>query len=139
MKKQWQDVIQAVLDRNMDVKRAARILNRSIRQVYRLVSKARKEGLSSIVHGNIGRSPSNKIDEEVWSQVLFLAQTLYRNANDHQLQKILEEEHNLKLSRESLRKKLRASGINPRAKPSNQQQEYKGALGQAQYREHKRS
>lgn len=137
MKKQWQDVIQAVLDQRMNVERAARILNRSIRQVYRLVSKARKQGLSNIVHGNIGRSPSNKIGEEVWSQVLFLARTRYRNANDHELQRILEEEHNLKLSRESLRKKLRASGINPRVKTSHRQQEYNGSPGH-HYREHKR-
>lgn len=137
-KKQWRDVIQDVLDRRIDVKRAARILNRSIRQVYRLVSKARKQGVTNIVHGNTGRSPSNKIREEVWNQVLILARTRYRSANDHQLQKILEEEHSLKLSRESLRKRLRAAGITPRAKTSGQRREGNRSPGQADYREHKR-
>jgi transposase len=118
---QWGDVIQAVIERRMGVERAAHILNRSIRQVYRLVSKARKLGVSNIAHGNTGKTPSNKIGEEVWNKVLLLARTRYRNSNDYQLQRILKEEHNLTISRESLRKKLRASGISPKGKSSGQQ------------------
>ena len=102
----------------MDVEKAAALLNKSVRQVYRLLSKVRNQGVSSIVHGNTGRPPSNKIDDETWSRVLHLARTQYRNENDYQLRKLLEEEHNLKVSRESLRKKLRAAGITPRAKNS---------------------
>lgn len=125
-KNQCRDVIQAVLDQQIDVERAARILNKSIRQIYRLLSKARKQGASNIVHGNTGRSPSNKICEEVWCRVIALARTKYHNANDYQLHKLLEEEHDLKVSRESLRKKLRAAGIAPREKNAAHHQENLG-------------
>jgi len=117
------EVIQALMDSRLSVTQAAQVLGRSERQVWRLLTRARGEGLTGLVHGNRGREPANKSDERLWQRVLKLARGRYAGVNDRHLQELLAREHRLAVRRESLRKRLRGAGLAP--KRSRRQRKYR--------------
>jgi len=104
-------VIKAVQEGRLTVQRAAESLGKSPRQVYRLLAAARRSESTSLPHGNQGREPINKIPTEFWNEVIRLTRNHYPVVNDQQLHRLLREQHNLTVGRESLRKQLRAAGI----------------------------
>lgn len=73
-----------------------------------------KDGLSGLLHGNRGREPANKADGRLWRRVLKLAAEKYRGINERHLQELLAREHSIGVCRESLRKRLRAAGLEPK-------------------------
>src|SRR5215208_3169398 len=117
------EVIQALMDGRLSAAQAAQVLGRSERQVWRLLGCAREDGLSGLLHGNRGREPVNKSDDRLWQRVLKLAAEKYRGVNDRHLQELLAREHGLTVCRESLRKRLRAAGLEP--KRSRRQRKYR--------------
>jgi transposase len=112
-------IIQALMNGTLDTRSAARILDLTERQVYRLKARAKSKGIKHVLHKGKGRTPSNKISVEVWETILRLVQGQYRRLNDYELQEALARNHNIYISRESLRKKLRAAGIPPKLKRDN--------------------
>ncbi len=64
---------------------AAPLLNRSHRQVQRMLAAYRKEGAGAVVHGNRGRKPKQSMSIEVQQQVIALAQTTYQGCNQQHL------------------------------------------------------
>jgi transposase len=108
------EMIQALMDGRLSAAQAAQVLGRSERQVWRLLGCAREDGLAGLLHGNRGREPVNKSDERLWQRVLKLAGEKYRGVNDRHLQELLAREHGLTVCRESLRKRLRAAGLEPK-------------------------
>ena len=48
------EVIQRVMAQQIEVDEAGRVLNRSVRQVYRMLKRLREEGLEGLRHGNRG-------------------------------------------------------------------------------------
>ena len=108
------EVVQALMDARLTVSQAAQVLGRSERQVWRLLARARDEGLSGLLHGNRGRAPAHRSDERLWQRVLKLAAEKYRGVNDRHLQELLAREHGLQVCRESLRKRLRGAGLAPK-------------------------
>lgn len=108
------EVIQALMDSRLSVGQAAQVLDRSERQVWRLLGCARDDGLAGLLHGNRGREPANKSEERLWQRVLKLAGEKYRGVNDRHLQELLAREHSIHVCRESLRKRLRAAGLAPK-------------------------
>lgn len=108
------EVVQALMDARLTVAQAAQVLGRSERQVWRLLARARDEGLSGLLHGNRGREPAHRSDDRLWQRVLKLAAEKYRGVNDRHLQELLAREHGIGVCRESLRKHLRAAGIPPK-------------------------
>jgi len=117
------EVVQALMDARLTVAQAAQVLGRSERQVWRLLARARDEGLSGLVHAGRGREPVNKSDGHLWQRVLKLAREKYQGINDRHLQELLAREHGLMVCRESLRKRLRTAGIAP--KRSRRQRKYR--------------
>ncbi|HMG32336.1 MAG TPA: helix-turn-helix domain-containing protein [Blastocatellia bacterium] len=105
------DIITALARGDISVQQAAAKLGRSVRQVYRIRAKARQHGGAELRHGNIGRTPANKISAEVWERVVSLVRTKYTGVPYYELQDILRRHHNISIGRESLRKRLQAAGI----------------------------
>ena len=129
-------VIEALLQGRIDAAEAARKLNRSVRQVYRIKARARSLGTSHLSHGNRGRAPSNKISAETWEKVIELASTHYAGVSSRELQELLRLEHRILVGRESLRKRLRALGI-PSKKKINEVSEVGSTSGKTLRKSHR--
>src|SRR5215207_7386562 len=97
------EAIQALMDARLTVAEASQVLGRSERQVWRLLARARDDGLVGLLHGSRGREPANKSDGRLWRRVLKLAGEKYRGVNDRHLQELLAREHSIHVCRESLR------------------------------------
>jgi transposase len=108
------EVIQALMDGRLSAAQAAQVLGRSERQVWRLLGRAREDGLAGLPHGNRGREPANKSDGRLWQRVLKLAGEKYQGVNDRHLQELRAREHAITICRESLRKRLRGAGLEPK-------------------------
>jgi len=64
-----------------------------------------------VVHGNRGRPCKRKVKENTVKRILELARGKYKDFNDHHLTEKLESEEKIELSREKVRRILRAHGI----------------------------
>ena len=110
---QWKrrDAIQRVKAGALTVVMAAQILGLTERQVRRLVRRFEKGGPESLVHGNAGRSPAHRADENIRKQVVALMRGKYAGFNDQHFTEKLAEREGLKLSRSTVRRILRGAGI----------------------------
>jgi transposase len=90
---------------------AARMLEISVRQAFRLKARVRRQGAKGIIHGNRGRRPANAKPASLRQQVLELHRTRFSKYNDYHFAEALEEEYELVVNRETLRRWLRAEGI----------------------------
>ena len=104
-------LLNEVESRKMTVVRAAASMGRSERQVYRLLARYRLEGAAALAHGNRGRPSSRRMPEPVRAQVVELLKAEYHDYNDYHLADILAEEHDLALSRSTLRRIRREAGL----------------------------
>lgn len=105
------DVIQRVYRSELTVKQAALVMGVSERQCYRVKARVGKAGAKGVVHGNRGRACKGKIKEKVIRRVVELARGKYKDFNDHHLTEKLKEQEQIDLSREKVRRILRAEGI----------------------------
>jgi transposase len=117
------EVVQALMDARLTTAQAAQVLGRSERQVWRLLARAREDGLAGLLHAGRGREPANKSDSRLWQRVLKLAGEKSGGVNDRHLQELLAREHSIGVGRESLRKRLRGAGLAP--KRSRRQRKYR--------------
>ena len=108
------EVMQGVMDERLALGQAARVLDRSIRQVYRLLARIREKGLSGMIHGNKGRSSPRRLKTTLQQRILKLVRGRYKDINDTHLQEILSEREGIQVSRETLRGLLRQAGIGPK-------------------------
>jgi len=93
---------------------AAANLGLSTRQIFRLKAKVRTSGDPGIIHGNRGRRPANALPAGLRECVLNLHQEEYSLYNACHFAEALEEEHQIRLSRETIRRWLRAAGVPPK-------------------------
>ena len=105
------DVIQRVYRSELTVVEAAQILNISERQFYRVKARVKKAGAKGVIHGNRGRPCQCKIEDKVIKRIVVLALGKYQGFNDHHLTEKLKEQESIDLSREKVRRVLRAEGI----------------------------
>lgn len=105
------DVIQRVLRRELTVVQAALVMGVSERQCYRIKARVDKAGAKGVVHGNRGRPCKRKTTEKMVRRVVQLARGKYQGFNDHHLTEKLKEQEEIELSREKVRRVLRANGI----------------------------
>ncbi len=82
-------ILNRILAGQLSVAEAAALLDRSHRQVQRMLAAYRKEGAAAVVHGNRGRKPKQAISSEVRQQVIVLAQTTYQGCNQQHLRDLL--------------------------------------------------
>jgi transposase-like protein len=79
-------------------KQASQLLGVTERQVTRLTAKVRRHGLRGVKHGNCGRSPVNRLSDDVRQKSLNLAATLYPDFNMQHCLEILRERHSIAVS-----------------------------------------
>ncbi len=73
-------------------KESALILNVSEKTIQRRAKSVREKGLYGVKHGNIGRSPHNKIDADVKSEIVRIVGEKYYDFNLlHAREKIIDE------------------------------------------------
>ena len=105
------DIIQRVYRNELTVVQAALVMGVSERQCYRVKARVGKAGAKGVVHGNRGRRCKRKTKEKVVRRVVALARGKYQGFNDHHLTEKLKEQEQIELSREKVRRILRAEGI----------------------------
>jgi transposase len=105
------EVIQRVFRSELTMVQAALVMGVSERQCYRIKARVGKAGAKGVVHGNRGRSCKGKTKEKTIRRVLELARGKYQGFNDHHLTEKLKEQEQIELSRERVRRILRAHGI----------------------------
>jgi transposase len=94
------------------VERAADLLGLSKRQFRRLVAAYRKRGVAALAHGNRGRSPVNRLSEQVRQEILRLVKETYRDYNDcHLSEELAERPEPILVSRSSLWRIRRENGL----------------------------
>ena len=105
------EIIQRVYRKELTVIEAALVLGLSERQCYRVKARVGKAGAKGVVHGNRGRVCKAKTQEKMVRRVVELARGKYQGFNDHHLTEKLKEQEQIDLSREKVRRILRAEGI----------------------------
>ncbi len=110
------EVMQLVMDGKIGVGEAGKVLGRTIRTIYRLLSRVRKRGIDGIIHGNRGNDYARIYKDSLREKILKLVRGKYRNINDTHLVELLDKNEGIAVSREWLRQKLRAADIKPKRK-----------------------
>ena len=105
------DVIRRVEKSELMVSEAARVLGITPRWLLELRAAVRCYGSGGLAHGNAGRAPANRLDEEVRERVLKLARTTYVGFNDQHFTEKLVEVEKIQVSRSSVRRLLREAKI----------------------------
>jgi transposase len=95
----------------LTVVQGALVMGVSERQCYRIKARVGKAGSKGVVHGNRGRGCKRKTKDKVVKRIVELAQGKYQGFNDHHLTEKLKEQEQIELSREKIRRILRAHGI----------------------------
>jgi hypothetical protein len=93
------------------VDEAALLLALSPRSVRRLRARLLEAGPAALVHGNTGRRPLHALDPTLAARVVAFARDGYTGLNDSHLSELLAEREGIRLSRPSVRRILRAAGI----------------------------
>ena len=105
------EIIHRVFRSELTVSQAALVMGLSERQCYRVKARVNKGGVQGVVHGNRGRPCKRKVKEKVVKRIVELAKGKYQGFNDHHLTEKLKEQEKIELSREKVRRILRAHGI----------------------------
>lgn len=103
-------VIENAVMGRITVAEAARLLSLSERQVKRLKKRCVPGEVDWVRHGNRGRAKPWRIAERVRAKVLRLAEGKYAGFNDSHFTEKLQEVEGMELSRETVRRILRAAG-----------------------------
>jgi transposase len=102
-------VIENVASGRLSIGEASRLLQLSERQVQRLKRRYRPDAIAWVRHGNRGRSMPWALPLPQQQLILTLARGKYQGFNDSHLAEKLRDEENLAVSRETVRRILRAA------------------------------
>ena len=109
-------VLRMALENKLTLSEAARTLGVSYRHAKRLRKKFSMKGVVGLLHGNRGRSPTNKTSEELKSRVVALSKEKYEDFNDTHFFEMLRDIEDIAVSRETVRVIRRGEGIKPKVK-----------------------
>ena len=104
-------VITELIQKHLKVKDAAKILKRSERQVYRIKARVAKEGAKGVIHKGKGKRGPRWLTEKIKNKINNLYKNKYAGFNLTHMTEFLNDEEEIKVSRESLRTILVASGL----------------------------
>jgi transposase len=104
-------VIENAAGGRLSVREASRLLQLSERQVQRLKRRYRPDSLAWVQHGNRGRPMPWALPLPQKQLILNLARSKYQGFNDSHLAEKLRAEENLAVSRETVRRILRAAKL----------------------------
>ena len=128
-------VLQEVIAGQRTQVSAAQALGITDRWVRKLLLRMSRHGAAGLAHGNRGRTPTNRIPEELRDRILEFYRDPYEDFNlTHFREMLLEREHLPAPGRESLRQILKKAGLwqRSRAYPKHRQRrprrEYEGEL-----------
>jgi transposase len=110
--------------------RAAELLDLSPRHIKRLNARYRLGSAAALAHASRGRPSHRRLPDAVRERILKLSRARYAGFNDHHLCEKLVECEGLSLSRETLRRLLRQSGLgSPRKRrpPAHRQRRLRSA------------
>jgi transposase len=105
------EVLSQVTQGRMTAVTAANVLGLSRRQVHRLLTTFRADGPAAIRHKVRGRRSNNRIDPAVREFAVMLVKERYLDFGPTFATEKLAEDHDLKVSRETLRKWMQDAGI----------------------------
>jgi transposase len=104
-------VIENAAGGRLSVREASRLLHLSERQVQRLKRRYQPDSVGWVQHGNRGRSMPWAVSVPQKQLILTLARGKYQGFNDSHLAEKLHSEENLSVSRETVRRILRAAKL----------------------------
>ncbi|HEV7510297.1 MAG TPA: helix-turn-helix domain-containing protein [Candidatus Acidoferrum sp.] len=110
-------VIENAAGGRLSVREASRLLQLSERQVQRLKRRYQPDSVGWVRHGNRGRSMPWAVSIPQKQLILRLARGKYQGFNDSHLAEKLRAQENLSVSRETVRRILRAAKLASR--PTN--------------------
>lgn len=105
------EIMQRLKEKRTSQKEVANQLGVSIRQVKRLYQKYRKEGAQGLVSQRRGKASNHRLDEQVSQQALDLLKERYSDFGPTLAHEKLVEIHQLRISRESVRKLMVEAGM----------------------------
>jgi len=105
-------VLNHVLAGELTAAEAAAFLGLSVRSVRRLLARYRSPGgVASLIHGNTGRVPANRLDPARRARLVELATTTYVGVNRAHLADLLAEREGLAIPERTLRRVLAEAGL----------------------------
>ena len=100
-------VIKKLVETNGNKKRAAVMLNRSIRQIDRMIAGYREKGKEFFVHGNRGRKPAHALSEEEKTEIEQIYLSKYFDCTYTAFSEYLTKDENIFLLVDEVRTILR--------------------------------
>lgn len=95
-------VITKFLNGILNREESARLLQVSQRTVSRIASKVKNRGIFGVKHGNLGKSPANRLPEDLKQTVIDLLRTKYFDFNVKHFHEVLVSEFNIPVSYRTL-------------------------------------
>lgn len=93
------DIISKVIEGKITINSATHLLQKSRRTVERYLQRYRQEGIRFVIHGNTGRTPSNKTPDSLKKEVQHLIQKKYYDFNLQHLSELLRKNEGLSIKR----------------------------------------
>ncbi len=119
-------VAEKLIEGQMKVEEAARILNISTRQVIRMAGRVKKIGPEATIHGNRARKPINATKEMLKDLVVELKKDKYQKANFTHFSELIAKNEKIHLSQPTVHRILTEAGIaSPRKKKKVKSHHYR--------------
>jgi len=96
-------IIKDLLTKKIDGSEAAKQLNLSVRQTKRLKVAVSRFGIKGIIHGNRGKKGNRQINKNIINKTKKHLQEIYHDFNPLLAQEHLRDDHNIRLSKETVR------------------------------------
>jgi len=109
-------LLEMAIGGKITLKDAGKRMGVSYRHAKRLKKKLVTEGAKGLVHGNRGRPSPKALSSELAERILKLSVSTYTNFNDTHFTEKLTEREAITVSRDTVRRLRRASGIAPKRK-----------------------
>ena len=109
-------LLKMVVEGNITLQDAGRLMAISSRHAKRLKRKLVSEGARGLIHGNRGRPSAKALDPELSKRIIELSQKTYARFNDTPFTEKLNEVEGITVSRDTVRRLRRTNGIGPKRK-----------------------
>ena len=105
------EAMQRIKDKRLTQKEAARMLDLSVRQIKRLYQAYKVQGAGGLVSQRRGKPSNNRLDADTQQKAIDLIYEHYHDFGPTLAHEKLTEKHQLRISRESVRKLMIAEGM----------------------------
>lgn len=120
------DIIQRVIQKEMTGKDAARLLNLSIRQIWRKKNSLCEYGPSGLVHGNRGKRSNRALSDEERDEITEILISNYKDFKPTHAFEKLQEIHTITHDPKTIRSIMISEGLwTPRSKRKGKKAEYR--------------